>query len=207
MKYINKPRLTLILLFLILIFTFSLSYAQKTSADIKNSVIRLHIIANSDSAADQSLKLKVRNRITSEAADIFKNAKTQSEALEIAAKNTGLIKSIAEDELRRCGSTQSVRIEIGEFPFPTKVYGDIMLPSGRYNAVRIILGNGSGKNWWCVMYPPLCFANGSAVISENSKSKLRESLTADEYALITENSSKNLPVNVRFKIVEILCGK
>lgn len=206
MKYINKSRLCLILLLLILIFTYITSYAQKTANDIKNSVVRLHIIANSDSDADQSLKLKVRDRLTRDAAYILEGSENSADALAAAKKNIDIIRQIAADEVKAQGYSQSVRVEIGTFPFPTKAYDDILLPAGSYNAVRVILGDGKGKNWWCVMYPPLCFTSGSITVSESAHKTLRDNLTESEYRLITESNCENIPVNIRFKIVELLSG-
>ena len=171
--------------------------------DLSESVVRLHILANSDSAADQALKLAVRDRILSEASYIFENTQDPKAALSAADQNSQLIRGIAEDEIRRQGYSYTASVKVGQFAFPTKVYGDIMLPAGKYNAVRIEIGSGSGKNWWCVMYPPLCFTDGVVSVSDENRQKLKDSLTADEYSLITGKSDRAIPVEIRFKIVEI----
>lgn len=203
MRYINKTRFFISTAILTLLFSIFISYADGTHRDIANSVVRLHIIANSDSAADQSLKLKVRDRVLQNAEDIFASAKTPSDALRLAGQNTDRLRKIAEDAVRREGYGYPVSVSVGKFPFPNKTYGDIMLPSGKYNAVRIIIGTGSGHNWWCVMYPPLCFTDGAVSISDENREKLKSSLSADEYDLICRNPSE-MPVEVRFRLVEII---
>ncbi len=203
MHYINKTRFFILTVILTLIFSFLLSYAKNVNRDLSESVVRLHILANSDSAADQALKLAVRDRILSEASYIFENTQDPKAALSAAEQNSQLIRGIAEDEIRRQGYSYTASVKVGRFAFPTKVYGDIMLPAGKYNAVRIEIGSGSGKNWWCVMYPPLCFTDGVVSVSDENRQKLKDSLTADEYSLITGKSDRAIPVEVRFKIVEI----
>ncbi len=200
MKYINKTRFFALFLTLTLLFTLALSYAKTVGTDISESVVRLHIIANSNSKKDQSLKLKVRDRILKDASHIFKNTDNSGIALSLAKENFSFIKALAEDEIRRQGFEYPVNISIGEYPFPTKVYGDIALPAGKYNAVRIEIGDAKGENWWCVMYPPLCFTEGVLSASEDAKAQLKSNLSREEYQLISENSP---PVEVKFKIVEL----
>ncbi len=200
MKYINKTRFFALFLTFTLLFTLALSYAKTVGSDISKSVVRLHIIANSNSNADQSLKLKVRDRILKDASHIFNDTDNSGIALNLAKDNSAFIKSLAEDEIRRLGFEYPVSINIGEYPFPTKVYGDIALPAGKYNAVRIEIGDAKGENWWCVMYPPLCFAEGVLSASKDAKAQLKNSLSSEEYQLISENSPS---VEVRFKIVEL----
>ena len=200
MNYINKTRFTALFLTLTLLFTLILSYAKTVGSDISGSVVRLHIIANSDSQADQSLKLKVRDRIIYEAGHLFSSTRNAQEALVIAEENTDLIRQIARDEITRLGFNYPVKIRVGEYPFPTKNYGDIRLPAGKYNAVRIEIGAASGKNWWCVMYPPLCFTDGVLAASSQARNQLKNSLSPQEYSLITDNTP---PIEVRFRIVEL----
>ncbi|MBQ7097798.1 MAG: stage II sporulation protein R [Clostridia bacterium] len=200
MQYINKHRLLALFLVLTLLFTAFLSYAQKIGNDISNSVMRLHIIANSNTETDQSMKLRIRNRVLSETQNIFTNAQSTEETISQARKNISLIRKIAEDEVERMGFDYKVKVTIGRFPFPTKNYGNLTLPAGKYNAVRIELGEAQGKNWWCVLYPPLCFTDGVLSASSDAMTKLENSLSEDEFSLI---SQKTTPVKVRFKIVEV----
>ncbi|MBR5613741.1 MAG: stage II sporulation protein R [Clostridia bacterium] len=203
MRFIDKRKFFALFMLLILSFTLLISYAKATGSDIADSVLRLHIIANSDNTADQNLKLAVRDRILRETKEIFENSKSASDAARLAEENTAFIKEIAEAEILAQGFNYPVSVTIEETAFPTRVYADIALPSGRYNAVRVKIGDAKGQNWWCVMYPPLCFTDGILCASDKSKSQLATSLSADEYALITGKDCGAIPVEVRFKIVEI----
>lgn len=147
--------LLLILLFLY-IFVCAFSYVNAVSSDIANSVFRLHVIANSDEKEDQELKLKVRDSVLSYMNEICENVTTKEEAILIANEHIDEFKEIALNTIHENGYDYLVNIRIGNFSFPTKTYGDISLPSGYYDALRIEIGEAKGQNWWCVMFPPLC---------------------------------------------------
>ncbi len=200
MSYINKSRFFTLLLTLTLLFSFLMSYAKYTGSNIANAVVRLHVVANSNSQQDQDLKLKVRDRILEDASHILGTSSSANDALYTAKANSGLIQEIAEDEIRNSGFDYPVKVSVGEYPFPTKVYGDIALPSGKYNAVKVEIGEAAGENWWCVMYPPLCFTDG-VVANDSMKKQLENNLSPADYTLITQTDS--VPVEVRFRIVEI----
>lgn len=199
MKYINKTRFFSLFLTLTLLFLLILSYAKSVGKDISDAVVRLHVVANSNSAADQNLKLRVRDRIIKDTSDIFIQTQDSSNALQSAIDNLQYIKSVAEDEIRKQGFNYAVNIKIGNFSFPTKVYDNITLPAGKYNAVRIEIGEAKGENWWCVLYPPLCYTEGTLTVSDTARNKLKSSLSSDEYELITQNTPG---VEIKFKIVE-----
>lgn len=203
LKHINSRRLFAVTLLLTIVLALSISYAKSVGSDISNSVLRLHIIANSNSPEDQQLKLKVRDRIIEESSYLFENVSSRQEAMDTAILNTEKILSIARDEIKSQGFDHEVSAEIGQFPFPTRMYGEITLPSGRYTALRLKIGNAKGENWWCVMYPPLCFADGVVSVNEGAKNQLKDNLTSEEYNLITSTTSGAIPVEIRFKIVEI----
>jgi len=203
MKYINKSRFFSLVLLLTLLFSLLISYAKSSGKAIADSVVRLHIVANSDSGLDQELKLKVRDRILNDTSHIFEKANSPYDAFNLADKNREYIKEVAKDELRKYGSLYDVSVKTGMFPFPTKVYGNIALPSGKYNAVRIEIGEGAGENWWCVMYPPLCFTEGILVAPDSATEKLKASLSPADYDLVTQNPSSKIPVEIKFKVVEI----
>lgn len=122
-----------------------------------DNLIRLHVIANSDSARDQNLKNTVRDEIIRQVAPMFIQAGNIGKAREIAGENLSFIKDIAIGEIENAGENHEVRVELSSFAFPTKHYGPFMLPAGDYEAVRVIIGGGDGSNWWCVLFPPLCF--------------------------------------------------
>lgn len=195
----------LILIFLLFIYTIicAVSYVNAVSSNIESSVFRLHVIANSDSKEDQDLKYIVRDNILTYINGISKNASTKEEVIEIARNNIDTIKQIAQETVYENGYNYSVNIKIGNFAFPTKQYGDISLPAGFYDALRVEIGSASGQNWWCVMFPPLCFVDvSSGVVPEESKEVLQENLSYEEYNLLSENQN-NSDMNFKFKIVEL----
>lgn len=195
----------LILIFLLFIYTIicAVSYVNAVSSNIESSVFRLHVIANSDSKEDQDLKYIVRDNILTYINEISKNASTKEEVIEIARNNIYTIKQIAQETVYENGYNYSVNIKIGNFAFPTKQYGDISLPAGFYDALRVEIGSASGQNWWCVMFPPLCFVDvSSGVVPEESKEVLQENLSYEEYNLLSENQN-NSDMNFKFKIVEL----
>lgn len=159
--------------------------------DLTNDVLRVHILANSDSAADQSLKLSVRDRVVRECSGYYRGCSGKEEALAVTQAHLDEIEAIAADEIRRHGFSYPVRAEIGEMYFNTRYYENFTMPAGRYDALRLTIGSGKGRNWWCVMYPALCV--GSACDSE-----MRDSLDEGEYEVVTSDQ-----VDFRFKLVEI----
>lgn len=171
-----------------ILICFSAEQAQSRIAD---SVIRLHIIANSDSKEDQTLKLSVRDFVLARYGEELK-AVSRKDALE---KIYDLLPQILREVSDFCG--QKVSVSVGESAFPTKQYGSFSLPKGNYLALKIILGEGKGKNWWCVMYPPLCFEGAAKV---TNREKLKEILTKNEYNLIC---AKKGTVFYKFKAVEL----
>ncbi len=203
MRCISKTKLLFVISLLTIILVFSITYAQNTGNDISRSVLRLHILANSNTALDQDLKLKVRDRIITDAAQLFENCNKLDHAIEVANAHKHELKQLAEDEIKAHGFDYPVNISVGDCAFPTKSYGDITLPSGRYTALRIEIGEAKGNNWWCVMYPPLCFTDGILSASDAAISKLKTQLTPSEYNLITKQNSGAIPVEIRFKIVEV----
>jgi len=189
------------------LFSLLVTYARNVQSDIARQVLRLHIVANSDSDSDQALKYAIRDRIVAETGELFENTQSPAETREIAAANLELFRAIAESEIAARGYDYSVGVSIGTHAFPSTVYGDILLPSGRYDAVKITVGEGSGENWWCVLFPTLCFIDGvNMEMSPEARETLRENLSDRDYALITGASDGNVPIQVRFRIVEIFGG-
>ena len=177
------------------------SYSDSVQADLQSNLIRLHIIADSDDEADQQVKLKVRDAVLQEVGSRL-SAENEDECKEEIINNLGEIEEIADRVLQESGFTYTSRVMYGKFAFPEKTYKSMTLPAGDYYGVRILLGSGEGHNWWCVMYPPLCFKEGEEVtLSLESKKILRENLDKDTYDIITK---KNNEVVVKFKVVEIV---
>lgn len=145
-----------IALFLAIVTGSGLSSLEKECNGIKNEVFRLHVIANSDSEKDQSLKLSVRDAILKKSEEVFSSCRTKAEAQKAAQENLPLFLKTAKETIEKNGFDYSVGISLGKSRFPTKTYSSVTLPAGEYDALRVVIGNGKGKNWWCVMFPPLC---------------------------------------------------
>lgn len=202
----SKVKMVIILTFLFFVYTTlcAISYANDISTDIADSVFRLHVIANSDSEIDQDLKYTVRDALLSYMNDLCANCTSKEEAISIASEHLEDFKEIALNTIQEEGFDYSVNIRIGNFEFPTKHYGDISLPAGTYDALRVEIGEAKGQNWWCVMFPPLCFVDASSgIVPEESKEDLQNTLTDEEFSIVSDNDS-NFGFQLKFKILEIL---
>ena len=196
-----KNLLVIFTLFIVYIFISIFSYSNAVSTNISDSVFRLHVIANSDSAEDQNLKYDVRNALISYMNSISTNISSKEEAIKLVIENKNKFYNIAKQVISDKGFNYDVSIEIGNFSFPTKTYGDISLPAGFYDALRVEIGEASGQNWWCVMFPSLCFVDvTNGIVPEESKQDLETTLTQENYNLI---SSDSLEFKVKFKLVEL----
>ena len=196
-----KRFLVLIILFSIYVFICAFSYVNAVSANISSSVFRLHVIANSDSAEDQNLKYLVRDALIDYMNSVSKNSNSKDEAISIAYQHKSDFYKIAKKVINDNGYDYNVNISIGNFTFPTKNYGDISLPAGYYDALKVEIGNASGQNWWCVMFPPLCFVDiSTGIVPEDSKETIKDSLLTEEYNLI--NNAQTADVKFKFKLLE-----
>ncbi|MCM1285623.1 MAG: stage II sporulation protein R [Acetobacter sp.] len=160
----------------------------KTSESINQKILRLHILANSDSSEDQNLKLIVRDYILTNASDIF-NGSTFEDNLDIANENTDLFENLANECLKNNGSNKTANVEVTKEFFNTRVYDDFILPAGNYNSLKITIGEGNGHNWWCIIFPSVCLSGCSQSMADY--------LSDDEMDLV---SGEYTP---KFKIVEI----
>ena len=176
------------------------------SEDYKNKLIRFHVIANSDSDEDQNLKLKVRDAVIDYLQPKLELSSSIEESETIIKSEYKELENISKNIVLENGYKYDISVGIDYSTFPTKQYSNVVLPAGEYKALRIIIGEGKGKNWWCVMFPPLCFVDEqSSIIDTETDKKLREILTEEEYELIAQNNKKQVnKVEVKFKIVEIL---
>lgn len=198
-----KIKMIIILCFLLFIYTsiLAVSYASNISNNISDTVFRLHVIANSDSKEDQDLKYKVRDDLIEYMNNICKDCKSKEEAIELVNIYKEDFKQIALKRIINEGYNYDVKIEIGNFEFPTKQYGDISLPAGFYDALKVEIGKAQGQNWWCVMFPPLCFVDiSSGIVPEESKEYLEDNMSDEEFALISDNSSSS--IKFKFKLLE-----
>ena len=200
-------KMVIILSFLLFLYTSicAISYAQSVSTDIANSVFRLHVLANSDSKEDQALKYKVRDALLNYMNSICKDCTSKQEAIKLVSENKEIFEQIALDTIAKEGYSYPVKINIGNFEFPTKNYGDISLPAGFYDALRVEIGEARGQNWWCVMFPPLCFVDiSSGVVPDDSKELMENNLSEEEFALISDKS--NQEIKFKFKLLEFFAN-
>jgi len=148
------------------------SFASDCSA-VREEVLRLHILANSDSDADQKLKLRVRDRVLAETGELFSGAESLEKAQSLARDNLQKIEAAAKDEISKSGFNYDVSAGLCRMYFETRHYDGYTLPAGMYDAVRVEIGSAEGKNWWCVMFPPICL--GSAMDKDELEKVLSES--------------------------------
>lgn len=174
-------------------------YIPKTEAVAKDSIvipaeaIRLRILANSDSAQDQEIKRKVRDAVNAQITLWVQDLTSLDKAKTVITSKLPEVQAIAEKVVAEQGSTQSVNVEFGKVQFPTKLYGEFLYPAGEYQAILITLGEGTGANWWCVLYPPLCFldfSNGVAVQSDGFEDKAYAAEKEDQVAEAGEEIEK-----------------
>ena len=176
---------------LFMILTLTLSFFQPiiaTSEDISNKVLRLHILANSDSTEDQNLKLGLKNYFLENTSDLF-SGKTLEENIEIAKKNTLALEELCNKFITDSGYDYETKVIVDKEYFDTRVYDDFTLPAGVYNSIKIVIGEGSGHNWWCIVFPSVCLYSCSESMSDY--------LTEEEMELISDGYTP------KFKIIEI----
>jgi len=201
---IFKIGLTVFAAGILIMAIFSTSYSENVNKGLADNLIRLHVIANSDSKEDQALKRDVRDVVLNYMREELKDSRDLEETKYIINKELAGIEELASSEIARQGKKYQVKIMLGSYPFPTKSYGDVTLPAGYYQALRIVIGKGEGSNWWCVLFPPLCFVDAThGTIPDDVKENLRNALTAEEYSIITTaDGDEDIPVKVKFKVVE-----
>lgn len=200
-----KYKLLIVSLVLIISIIYILnSYltAQEAYMDgIRDEIIRFHVRANSDSEEDQALKLKVRDKILKETKYLLKESKSIDETRSIMKNNLDNIKYIAQKVLEDEGENYDVNVTFGIERFPTRKYGNLVFPAGEYEALVVDIGEGKGQNWWCVMFPPLCFVDITNGTPAHVEEDLMEVLSEEEInSLLAE---KNPPVVLKSKLVEL----
>ncbi|MCI9410607.1 MAG: stage II sporulation protein R [Eubacterium sp.] len=175
---------------------------DKMQRDIAEQVIRLHVVANSDSEEDQQLKLEVKEEVVQMLRDELIQDTTVISAQQTLRDHLSEVEQVASDYIQRNGYDYEVKAELGTCYFPVKQYGDMTFPAGEYKALKVNIGRHEGKNWWCVMYPTLCFVDSTyQIVPEESKEKLKENLSEEEYeSLLTGEED----VKYGFKIVDFL---
>ena len=170
-------------------------------SEIYDTVIRLHVLANSDSEEDQALKLKVRDAIVLSLEGKLDDCRTQDEAKEKIQSLMPEIQSVAERTVREEGYDYSITIELGIEQYPTREYESCAFPAGEYTSLRVLIGDGEGQNWWCCLFPPLCLSSSSQISREqNEDAFISVGLTGEQYKVITQTDTPKY--KARFKILE-----
>lgn len=169
---------------------------------ISSKIIRFHVLANSNSNEDQQLKIKVKDKIIEYIFPKLKNSNNLEESREILANNEEEIIKIANECIKENGYNYSVKIEFKRENFPEKVYGNISLPQGEYEAFRVLIGQAAGENWWCVMFPPICFVDVTKgqVSYDETEESMKEVLTDEEFEKIRNDVIVDETKNVKFSL-------
>ena len=210
----KKGNHIIILLITLTIFT-NLIYIQNKSVgansdnlntsneSYKEKIIRFHVLANSDSVKDQELKLKVRDKVLDFMGEKFAGSESMEQTKMIVQENMEIMKNIALEEIKENGKDYDVEIKLEPYDFPTKSYGEFTLPAGQYQAVRILIGKARGENWWCVMFPPLCFVDArNGVTDKGTEDSMKDHLTQEEYNEISSNDDGK--IQMKSKLLEVI---
>ena len=203
--YILASILVVILITSTFVIIKEVNKIEACTYDYKDKLIRFHVIANSDSDKDQKLKLKVRDEVISYLQPKLENSNSIEESEKIIKNEYKTLENISKKVISKNGYNYTVKVGLEYSNFPAKQYSSVVLPAGKYKALRIIIGEGKGKNWWCVMFPPLCFVDDqNGIIDEKTDEKLKEILTPEEYNLImAKNKIKISNFKLKFKIIEV----
>jgi len=188
---IKKWEIALLAAILIAIFVGSVSSRQ---TELSENLIRLHVVANSDSEEDQALKLSVRDGILEELEEILKGCNDKAEAEALISRNIDALTQAASEAIFEKGEYFTVTASITEEVFPTVEYDTFTLPAGEYSSLRVVIGEGEGQNWWCVVFPPLCLS-----IAEDTLSYEEMGLSDETFSIISEESGGYV---VKFKLLE-----
>lgn len=172
-------------------------------AEVYDTVLRLHVLANSDSEEDQALKLKVRDGVLAVTAPLLENAATRDQAEAIVRSHMTDIQSAAEAVVAENGSKQTVTVMLDLEDYPTRNYESCAFPAGEYLSLRVCLGEAEGQNWWCVLFPPLCLSAATAK-DDAEDAFIQVGLSKEQYGIVTETQSRKY--RVRFKILETVRG-
>ena len=189
------------ILFAVAVAAYSFVYAHATQRDIAENVIRFHVRANSDSKMDQELKEVVRTQVLAEFESVLSAGASVAEMRTTLQDKLPAIEAYARDVVVRAkGYNYPVRVEMGSMFFPTQFYGSLSFPPGEYEAVQIIIGEGQGSNWWCLMFPPLCFVDMTG--TDEGREQLQDTVTEEGFMLLTHAEEQNMGLTVRFRVVE-----
>ncbi len=196
------PKRFYVAIVILLIAMMALSFLPvHGERDIYDTVVRLHVLANSDTEEDQALKLKVRDGVLEAAAPLVGGCTTQAEAVEALTAHLAELESAALAVIESEGYDYPVTVLLGEEDYPTRTYESCAFPAGTYVSLRVLIGSGEGQNWWCCLFPPLCLSAATAK-EDNEDAFIQVGLTKDQYGIITETGKTKY--KVRFKLLEVL---
>ena len=217
-----KYKLSLCISALCLLTAFLLSMALRLESSealasrLAPDILRFHVLADSDSPKDQQLKLEVRDLVMDYVQDLLGNEATKEETVRLVCAHKEEIEDLSQEYLRSQGKDCAVTLSLARDYFPTKAYGDLVFPCGTYDTVRLTIGSGRGHNWWCVLYPPLCYTDPvNAIVPAASKQRLKEEVGRQDYeALLPRNERSgehekeagSQEVEVRFFLLDLLRG-
>lgn len=171
-------------------------WAAGSQSALADRVVRLHVIANSDTAEDQALKLLVRDRILAAAGDCLSGVTDRQTAESILSARLSLLADAGAQAVAEAGYEYPVSVSLSDHWFPTREYEDFALPAGTYRALRVVIGDGEGQNWWCVVFPPLCLGSVCESVEDTAA---MAGLTGEEISLITAEDSGYV---IKFKLLE-----
>lgn len=194
-----------------IIYDMAIGFAKDKEVVVEglsDSLIRFHVIANSDSQEDQALKIKVKDEVIEMMQVLLQESTSVDASREIILKNMNNIKETAEQVINENGFSDEIAIALQKQEFPLKQYGDIVLPPGEYEALVIRIGAAEGKNWWCVLFPPLCFVDAThGVVDNESKQAMKDVLTDEEYAAIVMSKDKDVNIKVSSRLFKWISEK
>lgn len=201
----KKGPLLIIAIIIGFLATYALTPANQDTdcnmqKEISQKIIRFHVRANSDSNDDQNLKLKVKDEVVSYLKDAMKKAASKEDSITYIKNHIDEITNVAQNVVKNAGYNYSVKAYMTNEFFPTKSYGDVTIPCGDYDAFRIDIGENAGHNWWCILYPPLCFVQGSyGIATDESKQLLKNVLDEDEFSYISNASSGEIRFDFKLR--------
>jgi stage II sporulation protein R len=199
-----QKRLLIATLLLCAVLLFVGLFPVHGEGEIYDTVVRLHVLADSDSEEDQARKLRVRDAVLEVTSPLLRGCSTQDEARALIEANVGAIQAAAEAVLAAEGCGDRVEIRLGEETYPTRDYDGMCFPSGSYLSLRVCIGAAEGQNWWCCLFPPICLGSTTVSPEDAEDAFIAVGLTPSQYKIITD--SKQPVYKVRFKLLELIRG-
>ena len=179
-------------------------YSEMIQNGIAAKVVRFHVLANSDTEADQKLKLQVRDRVLQEYGSLLQGCENKAETLRALKEVQQEICETAAAAVIEAGYDYPVSVSLVREEFPFRKYGDLIFPAGVYDALRIEIGEGSGQNWWCVLYPQMCFVDAAwGYATEESHAHLENTLTEEEFLIVSALEQEKITPKIKLKLLEL----